>query len=221
MQVRRTFSASRAWRPTVGAGLTRTLGVTIGRFLRLILGEKLMQFREVAIFTGATFQVPERIQRIDTRATHGWQVRYGSKEERTKILSDFTNDGSGADASLKKAVAELHKRIKRLPAPTGLRTKPATRKTTKLPPGISGPALRSTNSPGRTPYYCYQVSVPLPNGGNTTKAVYIGTENTKTRERDTAALAKAIEIRDQATRKYELAATRAKRAAAAETLTPR
>ena len=26
MQVRRTFSASRAWRPTVGAGLTRTLG---------------------------------------------------------------------------------------------------------------------------------------------------------------------------------------------------
>ena len=28
MQVRRTFSASRAWRPTVGAGLTRTLGIT-------------------------------------------------------------------------------------------------------------------------------------------------------------------------------------------------
>ena len=28
MQVRRTFSASRAWRPTVGAGLTRTLGCT-------------------------------------------------------------------------------------------------------------------------------------------------------------------------------------------------
>ena len=27
MQVRRTFSASRAWRPTVGADLTRTLGV--------------------------------------------------------------------------------------------------------------------------------------------------------------------------------------------------
>ena len=27
MQVRRTFSASRAWRPTVGAGLTRTLGI--------------------------------------------------------------------------------------------------------------------------------------------------------------------------------------------------
>ena len=28
MQVRRTFSASRAWRPTVGAGLTQTLGST-------------------------------------------------------------------------------------------------------------------------------------------------------------------------------------------------
>jgi hypothetical protein len=180
-----------------------------------------MRIREVGIFTGATFQVPEHIQRIDTRATHGWQVRYGSKEERTKIFSDFTNDGSGADASLKRAVTELHKRIKRLQAPTGLRTKPATRKTTELPPGISGPALRSSNSPGRTPYYCYQVSIPLPSGGNTTKAVYIGTENTKTHERETAALAKAIEIREQAARKYELAATKAKRAAAAQTLAAR
>ena len=180
-----------------------------------------MRFRDVVTFTGATFQVPERIQRIDTRATHGWQVRYGSKEDRTKIFSDFTNDGSGAEASLRKSVAELHKRIKRLPAPTGLHTKVATRKTTELPPGISGPAFRSANSPGKTPYYCFQVSVPLPTGGSTTKAVYIGTENTKTDEREVAALAKAIEIREQATRKYQLATTRAKRTDAAETLTSR
>ena len=35
MQVRCTFSASRAWRPTVGAGLTRTLGLRI-RIIMLI-----------------------------------------------------------------------------------------------------------------------------------------------------------------------------------------
>jgi len=177
-----------------------------------------MRFRSVAIFSGETFQVPASIQRIDTRATHGWQVRYGSKEDLTKIFSDHTNDGSGAAASFEKAVAELHRRIKRLPAPTGLRTRPHSTKTSDLPTGISGPALRNGSSPGKTPYYCFQVSVPLPNGGNTTRAVYIGTENTKTEEREAAALEKAIQVREQAVRKYELAATRTKRADAAETL---
>ena len=174
-----------------------------------------MRFRGVAIFSGETFQVPASIQRIDTRATHGWQVRYGSKEDRTKIFSDHTNDGSGAASSLENAITELHKRIKRLPAPTGLRTRPNSGKTSVLPLGVSGPALRNGNSPGKTPYYCFQVSVPLPSGGNTTKSVYIGTENTKTDEREAAALEKAIQIREQAARKFRLAATHTKRAVAA------
>jgi hypothetical protein len=177
-----------------------------------------MGTRKVTIFSGDVFQVPASVQRIDTRATHGWQVRYGSREDRTKIFSDHTNDGTGAAASLERAVVELHRRIKRLPAPTGLRRQIHANKTSELPPGISGPALRNGNTPGKTPYYCFQVSVPLPNGGNTTKAVYIGTERTRSDEREAAALEKAILIREQAVKKYEQAATRAKRADAAETL---
>ena len=177
-----------------------------------------MRVRNVVIFSGEIFQVPASIQRIDSRATHGWQVRYGSIDDRTKIFSDHTNDGSGAAASLEKAAQELHRRIKKFPAPTGLRTRPNSTKTTELPAGISGPALRNGSATGKTPYYCFQVSIPLPNGGNTTKAVYISTENTKTSEREAAALEKAIHIREQAVRKYELAATRTKRATAAETL---
>jgi hypothetical protein len=180
-----------------------------------------MRSRKVTIFSGEVFQVPASIQRIDTRATHGWQVRYGSKEDRTKIFSDHTPDGTGSAASLQKAIAELHRRIKRLPAPTGLRRQANTNKTTELPPGISGPALRNGNNPGKTPYYCFQVSVPLPNGGNTTKTVYIGTENTRNDEREAAALEKAMLLREQAVKKYEQAATRAKRADAAESLSVR
>jgi hypothetical protein len=48
--------------------------------------------------------------------------------------------------------------------------------------------------------------------------VYIGTERTRSDEREAAALEKAILIREQAVKKYEQAATRAKRADAAETL---
>jgi hypothetical protein len=180
-----------------------------------------MRFRTVKIFSGQTFEVPASIQRIDTRNTHGWQIRYGSKEDRTKMESDHTNDGSGAARSLERAIAELHRRIKKLPAPTGLRTRPNAQKTSDLPTGISGPALRNGNSPGKTPYYCFQVSIPLPTGSNTTKSVYIGTVNTRNDEREAAALEKAIHIREQAVRKFELAATRAKRTDAAERLGPR
>ena len=177
-----------------------------------------MKLRSVTIFTGAKFKVPERIQRIDTRATHGWQLRYGRPDSATEMFSVFTNDGTGAEASLEKAVSALHKRIKKLPAPTGLRRKPLSSKTNDLPAGISGPTLRGASSPGRTPYYCYQVSVPRANGSSTTKAFYIGTERTANQERADAALAKAVEYREQAVKKYESARTRTKRAIASEML---
>ena len=35
-----------------------------------------MKTRDVAIFSGHRFAVPQGIQRIDTKSTHGWQVRY-------------------------------------------------------------------------------------------------------------------------------------------------
>ena len=69
-----------------------------------------MKLRDVVIFSGARFEVPEGIQRIDHRATHGWQLRYGG----TKLFSDFTPDGSGAARSLGKATRELLARIAKL-----------------------------------------------------------------------------------------------------------
>ena len=163
-----------------------------------------MKTRVVRIFTGATFRVPEHIQRIDSKHTHGWQLRYG----KSKMFSDHSNDGSKARAALKLATAELIKRIAKLPAPSGLRRDIASNKGSNLPVGISGPIVRTR--PGRN------TRVTLPRFGlkPTTRSVYIATENTYTLARYKTALAKAIELRRTAERAYQLAATKAKRAGA-------
>src|SRR5512139_1660871 len=95
-----------------------------------------MKTRDVVIFSGEQFTVPQGIQRIDHRATHGWQLRYGG----TKLFSDGV-DGSPA-ASLAKATKELRSRIAKLPAPSKLQKEPRGNKTTDLPVGISGPVVR-------------------------------------------------------------------------------
>lgn len=168
-----------------------------------------MKFRDVVIFSGKRFKVPQGIQRIDTRATHGWQVRYGG----TKLFSDHTNDGSGAKASLERAKQELAWRIARLPAPTLLQKRPSDNKTSGLPVGISGPIVRTRA--GARVRSC-SLSVLLPRWGQPPRcsSVYIGTENTYTVERYQAALDKAVALRQAAEQAYELAATKAKRAAA-------
>lgn len=174
-----------------------------------------MKFRKVIIFSGAAFRVPESIQRIDSDSTHGWQLRYGPG--KTEMFSDHSNDGSGAARSLKLAKAALHQRVQKLPAPSGLMTQVRANKTSDLPVGISGPTERSRN--GRnTPYYAFQVSVPRPQAGSTTRSVYIGTANTFSPEREAEALEKAIAIRDSAVRAFKTAATKAKRAASAKLL---
>ena len=55
-----------------------------------------MKQRNVTIFSGKAFTVPQGIQRIDTASTHGWQVRY----QGTKFFSDHSPDGSGAATSV-------------------------------------------------------------------------------------------------------------------------
>ena len=106
-----------------------------------------MKLRDVIVFN-ETYQVPERVQRIDTKGTHGWQLRYGS----TKLFSDHSNDGSGALVSLTEAVTELHRRIDRLPAPSGLRADITARKSSDLrseyraPRLDCGPGARFTNT---------------------------------------------------------------------------
>ena len=97
-----------------------------------------MLFREVEIFNGDRYRVPQCIQRIDHRATHGWQLRYGG----TRLFSDHSSDGSGAEAALAKATRELVRRIATMDAPTTLQRAPSANKSSGLPPGISGPIVR-------------------------------------------------------------------------------
>lgn len=166
-----------------------------------------MKFREVILFSGERFEVPQGIQRIDHNATHGWQLRYAG----TKLFSDHSQDGSGAAEALAKATKELLRRISKLPAPSRLRRSPNENKTNDLPVGISGPIVRQRK--GMSVRDC-SFSVSLPRFGETAKrrSVYIGTENTYTVERYHAALAKAVELRTKAEETYQRAATKAKRA---------
>ena len=166
-----------------------------------------MKTRDVVIFSGKRFKVPQGIQRIDHRATHGWQLRYGG----TKLFSDGTTDGSGAAASLKAATDELLKRIAKLPAPSRLQRKPSENKTTDLPVGISGPIVRQR--PGAKVREC-NLSVSLPRYGMVPRrsTIYIGNENTYTVQRFEDALARAIKLREDAEDTYRRDATRSKRA---------
>ncbi len=166
-----------------------------------------MKVREVFIFTGKRFEVPQCIQRIDHKATHGWQLRYGG----TTLFSDHTSDGKGAGTALAEATKELLARIAKLPAPSKLQREPNENKSTDLPVGISGPVVRLRT--GSKVHDC-SFSVSLPRFGGTPKrsSVYIGTENTYSVEKYQAALAKAILMRGKAEAAYQRAATKAKRA---------
>jgi hypothetical protein len=164
-----------------------------------------MKTRQVTLISGYCFTVPQGIQRIDTRATHGWQVRYHG----TKMFSDHSNDGSGAKLALQRATKELLSRIAKLPAPSLLQPRPNRSKTTGLPVGISGPIVRTRGSEVRTCVF----SVLLPQFGDKARcaSVYIGNENTYTPERYKAALTLAVARRQAAVLAYDEAATRAKR----------
>jgi hypothetical protein len=168
-----------------------------------------MKVRNVVIFSGHKFEVPQGIQRIDHRATHGWQLRYAG----TKLYSDHTNDGSGAAASLALATKELFKRIASEPAPTVLQKAPSTNKASGLPPGISGPVVRLRRG-GHTRDCSLAVLIPTYGEKPKRRNVYIGTENTYSPERYEAALARAVEMRREAEEAYRKAATKAKRAEA-------
>jgi len=168
-----------------------------------------MKYRKVEIFTGHTFRVPERIQRVDHRSTHGWQLRYGT----WKMFSDFSSDGSGAKAALELATQELLRRIARLPAPSGLRREAAESKSNDLPVGVCGPVVRLRKG-RRVPECSFSVTIPRFGAKPTNKNVYIATQTTYTPEKYEAALSKAIALRANAEKAFQGAATRAKRAAA-------
>ena len=165
-----------------------------------------MEFRKHTILAGTTFDVPKYVVRLDSKKTHGWQLRYGA----WKLFSDFSNDGTGAEESLRLAVEELAKRIAKLPAPTGLRSDAMARKGNDLPVGISGPIIR--HRPGRnSAQYYLQITFPIAGGKPFNTSVYIATENTLNKEKFDMALAKAISLRDSGVRKFKVAATKLKR----------
>lgn len=170
-----------------------------------------MKTRDVVIFSGKRFKVPQCIQRIDHRYTHGWQVRYGG----TKMFSDGSNDGSGAKASLEAATRELIRRITTLPTPSKLQPRPSTGKSSELPVGISGPLLRERRG-GQSRYASLQVLLPRFGQKPLNRSVYIGSPSTYTAERYQAALAKAIELRQKAEAAYRADETKARRAEARE-----
>jgi hypothetical protein len=165
-----------------------------------------MKIRTVQIFSGTTFEVPQRIQRIDTKSTHGWQVRYNG----TKFFKDGSSDGTGAPQSLQDATRELIKRLASMPAPVALKRSPSAHKTSGLPPGISGPIVaRRSEQGGQTA----SLSVLIPRFGeiNQIKSIYIASEATYTAKKFKAALAKAVELRAEAVAHYEVAAAKAMR----------
>lgn len=170
-----------------------------------------MKVRTITIFDGTRFDVPQGIQRIDHRATHGWQLRYGG----TKLFSDHSSDGSGAALALQRATKELLRRIATLPAPSLLQRGPSANKRSRLPPGITGPVVRTRSSNATRD--C-SLMVLIPRFGQTPRraTIYIGTENTYTLERYELALQRAVAMRRDAEEAYEKAATKAKRADARE-----
>lgn len=166
-----------------------------------------MKTRQVTLFNGSSFTVPQGIQRIDTRATHGWQVRY----QGTKFFADGSPDGSGAAASFKAATQELLKRIATLPAPVVLQRLPSAHKTSNLPPGISGPILTPPRRGSKSRSAILSVLLPRFGQEPKIKSIYIGSESTYSEQRFRQALARAVELRAEVIEKYEATATRVKR----------
>jgi hypothetical protein len=171
-----------------------------------------IRLREVVLASGQRFEVPQGIQRIDHRATHGWQLRYGAG---TRLFSDGDAEGRGAAAALELALRELLHRIATEPAPSQLQKQPSRHKKNGLPAGVSGPVVRQrANAAVRD--CSFTVLLPRFGAGPQRRTVYIGTQNTFSPERYAAALARAVALREAAVRAYEQAATAAKRRAARE-----
>ena len=167
-----------------------------------------MKTREVTLASGESFTVPQGIQRLDSKTTRGWQVRY----QGTK---NFADGQEGPKKSLDLATRELLRRIARYPAPAGLKRTTSPRKTSALPVGISGPIVINKAGSERQSAV---LSVLVPRFGqpNQVREIHIGTPATYSKARYREALAKAVQLRQESQEKYEAAATRARRKDATE-----
>ncbi len=165
-----------------------------------------MKTREVTLASGEKFTVPQGVQRLDSKTTKGWQVRYHG----TKY---FPDGDAGPKRSFDAASRELMKRIASMPAPVVLKRLPSPKKGSNLPPGISGPILESRRG-AKTQAAVLSVLLPQFGGTNAVRKVHIGTQTTYSHARFEAALAKAMSMRQLSIAKYEADATKARRRAA-------
>jgi hypothetical protein len=168
-----------------------------------------MKNRSVKIYNGARFEVPRGLQRIDTRSTHGWQVRY----QGTKFFSDGGPDKAHAQRSFATALKELALRMSTMPVPLSLKRGPSAHKSSDLPPGISGPIKRPRRG---SEVHNVVLAVLLPQFGASPKlkSIYMGSENTYTQKRFKEALKKAKELRAATIEKYEATALKVRKAEA-------
>ncbi len=167
-----------------------------------------MKTRDVTLASGETFVVPQGIQRLDSKSTHGWQVRY----QGTKYFPDGT---TGPQRALQAATRELLHRIATMPAPVSLRRAPSPRKSSNLPAGISGPILEMRKRKAE-PAAVFSVLIPRFGKTNLVRKVHIGTRSNYSQARYDTALSKALQIRLQGQSVYEADATRVRRQAARE-----
>lgn len=164
-----------------------------------------MTTRTITLPNGRRMQVPQGIQRIDSRSTHGWQVRYGGTK--------FFSDGGGSPlTSLRRAKAELALRVASQQAPTRLNRKAAANKVNGMPLGLSGPVVR--RRPGQNVREA-NLLVQIPRFGKKPRrmTIYIGNENTYTEQRLERAIARGMRQRAWAEIIYRRDATAARRAA--------
>lgn len=164
-----------------------------------------LKMRRVETAAGEVFDVPTYVVRIDSTWTHGWQVRHG---EPSKFFADGAGATANATASLKRAVAELKRRMKVIGVKRRKVAQNYSYKGSNLPLGISGPIVRRRR--GGTYLEAY-LAVVVPVFGRKPKRamVYIGNEATYSVGRFRAALKKALQIRAEAMAVAEADALRA------------
>lgn len=137
-----------------------------------------------------TFKVPQYIIRVDIddpgkAGTHGWQVRYAKPS--TFFGDHVTRKGL---RSPKESLAEAKRHLASVyrGPPNRIRNTPTKRKTSPI--AEAGIRLVTRQPKGKNFTETYVEATP-PTKGMRTKKFYVGTSNTATEERLTAAIAKA------------------------------
>lgn len=151
-----------------------------------------------------TFTVPRYVSRVDIfepgyAGTHGWQVRY---QGTSSFFSD-SRCSKDADPATSLRAARTYLAAIYRGTPSLVRQAPTARKRDPaLPPGVR---VVTRVRKGRTFEEVY-VEAYSPQKGEPARRVYVGTENTATPARMTAAIAKAVLLRKELVEAHQIRA---------------